>query len=162
MAPPTLYRWINNGTIAVVDGNKIDRDDADRRLAARPENYRGGQTGGSRSKAAQIVDRADGLTAPVVPPIPKDLTVGTVAHSIAVKEHYLGLLRQLDYDEKAGFVVQIDEVVHRMAGELAVLRNLILGMPAKLAPRVIACRTPSEAEAVIRTECELVLRTISD
>ena len=161
-----VSKWIKRGLITLgPDG--IDIDIADAALAARAQVYRGGQVGGNRSKAALVADLAavDRGEAPPVPPVLPDVPPspsGSTARAVALKEHYLALLRQVEYDEKVGLVVPIETVAHELAAEYAAIRNLVLGMAAKLAPRVIACRTAGEAEAVIRTECEQVLRTLSE
>jgi hypothetical protein len=154
----SVTNWLDRGVIELVDGG-INVERADAALAGRPASYRGGQVGGNRSRGARVADAPAGVdgSVPVAPP-----ATGTTARAIAMKEGYLALLRQLEFDEKAGLVVPIDDVVREVASEYAALKNLIMGMASKLAPRVIACRTPSEAEAVIRTECELVLRTLSE
>jgi len=41
------------------------------------------------------------------------------------------------------------------------VRNLFLGLPAKLAPRVIHCKTAEEARLLIQGEVEMILRELS-
>ena len=53
-----------------------------------------------------------------------------------VKENYLALLRQLEYDAESGAVVPVAEVAAAVTAEYAAVRNQLLGLPAKLAPRL--------------------------
>jgi hypothetical protein len=86
----------------------------------------------------------------------------STARAIALKEQYIALLKQVEYDERVGNVVLVEDVARELAAEYAAVKNLVMGMASKLAPRVVVCRTPNEAEAVIRTECEQVLQTLSE
>jgi hypothetical protein len=155
-----VAQWLRRGHIELVEG-KVDVDLADRALADRPSVNRGGQLGGSRSKAAQIQELAGGAVSPPVLKPGESANMST-ARAIALKEQYIALLKQVEYDERVGNVVLVEDVARELAAEYAAVKNLVMGMASKLAPRVIACRTPSEAEAVIRTECEQILQTLSE
>ena len=84
-----------------------------------------------------------------------------MAQSVAIKEFYLSKLREVEYDEKLGTLVDVQAVVEEVAAVFATVRNLFLGLPAKLAPRVICCETAAAARLLIQAEVEQILRELS-
>jgi hypothetical protein len=162
VTPGAVTQWLRKGRIELVEG-KVDVELADRALTERAQVYRGGQIGGGgrRSKTAQIQELAGEVVSPPVLKPGESANMGT-SRAIALKEAYIALLKQCEYDERVGNVVLVEDVARELAAEYAAVKNLVMGMASKLAPRVVACRTPSEAEAVIRTECEHVLLTLSE
>ena len=80
---------------------------------------------------------------------------------MAAKEFYLSKLREIEYDEKLGTLVDVDAVVEEVASVFATVRNLLLGLPAKLAPRIVHCKTAAEAKALLQGEIENILRELS-
>jgi hypothetical protein len=81
---------------------------------------------------------------------------GCAPHSLAeaerIKENYLALLRQLEYDQKSGAVVAVDDVAQAVAGEYAVLRNRPLSIPAEVAPRVAILKSAEEVQVFLSKE----------
>ena len=69
-----------------------------------------------------------------------------------IKANYLGLLRQLQYDRESGAVAPIDEIAAAVASEYAIVRNRLLGLGVKLAPRIVLIREPERARALIDAE----------
>lgn len=78
-----------------------------------------------------------------------------------LKENYLALLRQLEYDEKSGAVARIADIEVAVAAEYAVVRNRILSLPAEVAPRVAMMREPEEVEAFLAKEISQVLEGLT-
>ncbi|MGR2678714.1 hypothetical protein [Chromobacterium haemolyticum] len=63
-----------------------------------------------------------------------------------VKENYLALLHQLEYDQKSGAVVAVDEVVAVVANEYAKVRTKLMAIPAEQAPRLNQLKTVAEVQ----------------
>lgn len=63
-----------------------------------------------------------------------------------VKENYLALLNQLEYDEKAGSVVDVAEVCAAVGNEYAKVRTRLLSIPAEQAPRLHRLKTVVEVQ----------------
>lgn len=74
-----------------------------------------------------------------------------------IKENYLALLRQLEYDRESGKVVEIEDVVQAVVGEYARVRNRILNIASRVSPRAAVLRSPEEVKALIDEEVGLVL-----
>ncbi|MBB5414095.1 hypothetical protein [Paraburkholderia atlantica] len=76
-----------------------------------------------------------------------------------VKENYLALLNQLEYDEKAGAVVDATEVAAAVGSEYAKVRTRLLAIPAEQAPRVHRCKTVAEVQAVLQ---EIIVEALEE
>lgn len=85
----------------------------------------------------------------------------TLAEAERIKENYLALLRQLEYDKESGAVVAIEDVVAAIVSEYAIIRNRLLNIPSRIAPRVAAIRSPEEVQATIHEEIAQVLEELS-
>lgn len=102
--------------------------------------------------------------APVVPsPKRKAETVAEAAERIVaerpllsldealkLKENYLGRLKQLEYDAKAGAVHTSASCVAAVGKEYARVRTKILAIPPEQAPALFRCRTVAEIEDLLR------------
>jgi len=90
---------------------------------------------------------------------------GRAPHSKAeaerIKENYLALLRQLEYDRAAGSVAEIDDVVEAVVGEYATVRNKLLGIGSRVAHRISVMKSPEEVKALIDREVAQVLEELS-
>ena len=63
-----------------------------------------------------------------------------------VKENYLALLNQLDYDQKAGAVVLVSEVARVVGEEYANVRTRLLAIPSEQAPHIARLKTVTEVQ----------------
>lgn len=77
-----------------------------------------------------------------------------------VKENYLAKLRQLEYEEKAGSVVEIAMVEKALFEGSRAQRDAWLNWPAKVGP-LIAATLDVEADLVVETLTEYVHKQIS-
>jgi hypothetical protein len=71
------------------------------------------------------------------------------AEAERVKENYLALLRQLEYDIKSGAVVPITEVAKEVGAQFAQVRTRILSIPAEQAPQLHRLKTVTEVQAAL-------------
>ena len=127
----------------IFNGKKVDFEASDRALESFPQNYRGGEKGGSRSAAAKAQDvapagngngnGAGGLQNP---------TPQGMAASVAMKEFYLSKLRQVEYDEKLTTLVDVASVTEEVAAVFATVRNLFLGCRRNWRRGSSTARTP--------------------
>ena len=67
-----------------------------------------------------------------------------------VKEHYLALLNQLEYDQKAGAVVLVAEVAKAVGEDYAKVRTRLLAIPAEQAPRLHRYKTVNEVQDALQ------------
>lgn len=73
----------------------------------------------------------------------------SLADAEKLKENYLGRLKQLEYDLKAGSVVPVAEVTRIVEAEYASVRTRLLAIPAEQAPRIHRCKTVAEVQDVL-------------
>jgi len=66
--------------------------------------------------------------------------------AIRIKENYLALLNQLDYDQKSGAVVAVAEVASVVGASYARVRTRLLAIPAEQAPKLHRLRTVNEVQ----------------
>lgn len=71
------------------------------------------------------------------------------AEAERVKENYLALLRQLEYDTKAGAVVEVPQVAKLFGEACSKVRTKLLAIPAEQAPAVHRCQTVAEVQALL-------------
>lgn len=63
-----------------------------------------------------------------------------------VKENYLALQAQLEYDQAAGLVVAVADVAQAVAEEYAKVRTRLLAIPSEHAPRIQRLRSVQEVQ----------------
>ncbi|UPG89281.1 hypothetical protein L2Y96_18045 [Luteibacter aegosomaticola] len=66
--------------------------------------------------------------------------------AIRIKENYLALLNQLEYDQKSGAVVAVDEVAAAVGASYARVRTRLLAIPAEQAPKLHRLKTVNEVQ----------------
>lgn len=69
-----------------------------------------------------------------------------LAEAERLKENYLALLRQLEYDTKAALVVPVAEVAAEVGQAFATVRTKLLALPAEHAPRLHRLKTVAELQ----------------
>ena len=156
----TVTGWKKRGWI-VLQGDLVDVDASNALL----EKYR---TGGSVTRASK--GNSSGNTLPKVKAgesaeqaVERFLThtgaTMTIDEAKRVKENYLALLNQLEYDTESGLVVLVSEVAKAVGEEYAKVRTRLLAIPAEQAPRVHRLKTVSEVQDVLR---ELITEALEE
>ena len=78
-----------------------------------------------------------------------------------MKENYLALLRKLEYDQKSGNVVKIDDVAAEVGRSFAIVRTRLLAIPAEAAPKLHRMKTAREVQAVLQEIITKILQELS-
>jgi hypothetical protein len=78
------------------------------------------------------------------------------------KEVALAEIRELEAAEKSGRMVPVDQVEAAWGDIRAKIKGAVLRLPDKCAPQVAAISDPHEVRAALLTECEAILRNLSD
>ncbi|MEX3690809.1 hypothetical protein AB3X91_11810 [Paraburkholderia sp. BR14263] len=78
-----------------------------------------------------------------------------------VKENYLALLNQLEYDERSKAVVAADEVAKAVGSEYARVRTRLLAIPAEQAPRLHRAKTVVEVQDALHEIITEVLEELT-
>ena len=76
-----------------------------------------------------------------------------------IKENYLALLNQLEYDTKSGLVVLVSEVASAVGAEYAKVRTKLLAIPAEQAPRINRLKTVTEVQDALQ---ELITEALEE
>lgn len=161
-----VRRKIASGHLATLPDGKLDP--ALVGTAWREGNVRGG--------AASADVRMSADTEPTPSAAEKDETAAQVAKRLVYeegrvftseaeakrhKESFLALHQELEYDRKIGKVVLIDDVVSAITGEYAIVRNRLLNVASRVAPRAAVLRSAEEVKALIDEEVGLALEELS-
>lgn len=70
----------------------------------------------------------------------------TIDEAKRVKENYLALRAQLEYDQDARLVVAVEDVAKAVGDEYAKVRSRLLSIPAEHAPRIFRFRSVLEVQ----------------
>jgi len=79
----------------------------------------------------------------------------------ARKDRALAISTEIKNDLAQGRVVLIDEAIAIMTGSLAVVRNKILGLASRVAPRLVMQREAEPIRALLYDEIVLILEELS-
>ena len=152
-------RWKSRGLL-VFRGDKVDvaKSDASMRVACL------GRFRIERSQAKKDRQPRGGIADQVKRVADRIIATGgvmTLPDAIALKETYLGRLRQLEFDTKVGRVVLVADVAKAVGECLARVRNRLLAMPSNIAPRLLRLTTAMAIEAEVRSAVIEALEELS-
>lgn len=88
-----------------------------------------------------------------------DDVVMTFDEARLLKEKYLGLLNQLEYDKESGLVVEVAEVTAAVGAEYAKVRTRLLAIPAEQAPRIHRLKTVTEVQDALQ---EIIVEALEE
>jgi len=158
----TVTIWKGEGRLVFGAGGKVDVEASDARLDERNAEPASQGNGGGKAKGnGNTAKRSAGTQSKPAPTeVPPEVGEGlaslmdrlelmTTHQAERVKENYLALKHQLDYDQKAGRVVPVDQVRDRVAGEYAKVRNRLLALPTEMAPRIAHLTDANEIRDVL-------------
>jgi len=87
--------------------------------------------------------------------------VWSKAEAERIKENYAARLRQLEYDRESGLVAEIDDVAIAVATELSLVRNKLLNIGSRVAPRIAVMNSAEAIKAMIDAEVVVALEELS-
>ena len=161
-------KWKGRGLLVIVDG-KIDVDPSNENL----RRLRIGGAPGAVKVDASVGESVSQLTVDENRKIRIDESASSAAERILLatgmelttdqarqmKENYLALLNQLEYDQKSGLVVLISEVIGAVGAEYAKVRTRLLSLPAEQAPRIHRLKTVTEVQDALN---ELITEALEE
>lgn len=109
--------------------------------------------------AEQLQDESD-LTAQAAKLFGKDLNLQSYMEATRMKENYLALLRQLEYDLKAKTVVPVEDVAREVGKRYATVRSKLLAIPTNIAPRLARLKAAAEIEDALRARITWALEEL--
>jgi hypothetical protein len=153
----TVTGWKHRGLLVLTDDGNVDVEASDAMLLGHgirlPASAEGNKVSAPISgetieeAAARIVLNSDEIPDKVV--------------SEKVKEHYVAQLRRLEYDRESALVAEIEDVVIAVATELALVRNKLLNIGSRVAPRIAVMNSAEAIKAMIDAEVVLALQELT-
>jgi hypothetical protein len=120
-----VHAWLREGRLVVASGGRIDFGASDAALAAAGRTGHAVRDGETPAQAAERIVAASGAGMPL-------------AEAERMKENYLALLRQLEYETKAGRLVDAEEVERQSFKSARIMRDAWMNWPQRVAATVAA------------------------
>lgn len=161
----TVTRWEKDGLLSMTPDGLVKVEESEWLLAERPANYRGGTTKGSAPSAAKprsvVADDESPAQAAERIVVREGRAPYDHAEAVRIKENYLALLRQLEYERESGKVVAIEDVAKAVVAQSFKIRNKILGLGSRLAARLAIMQSPEQIKALVDTEADMICQELS-
>lgn len=142
----SVMNWKKAGFVVMGEAGGVNVAETERRLSERPAIRKGGAVKPPPTNLLQgeTVERAAERIV-----VEEGRAPHTLAEAARIKENYLAKLRQLEFDQKAGAVVEVAEVAREVSKEYAAVRAALLAMPSKVAPKVALMRSAEEVKVAL-------------
>lgn len=145
----TVTQWKKEGKLVLADGG-VDVESSDAYLKKyRTAGLKGNDQGNEGNALPKVL--AGETVAQAADRIM--LSAGaemSIEEAKRVKENYLALLNQLEYDKESGAVVAVADVVKLVGEEYARVRTRLLAIPAEQAPRIHRLKTVLEVQDALQ------------
>ena len=165
-----VSQWIKAEWVVLSEG-KVDVEASNDRLA----KYRSKSDGRAQRKSSAKLKSAKLKGKPLKPQLQEGESAEEAAGRIMaesgaqmsfdearrVKENYLALLNQLEYDQKSGAVVAVAEVAKAVGEEYARVRTRLLAVSAERAPELHRLKTVAEVQDVLHAAIVQVLEELT-
>lgn len=172
VSKPAVQKWEKSGWLVFVDG-KVDVEQSDAKLATYRNSKDGRATKGkpaagnpaTSKPAASVLAAApqdDETPAQAAERIVRSLGADmTIEEAKRVKENYLALLNQLDYQQKDGSLVDLATAEQVLFEATRAARDAWLNWPAKVGPQ-LAAQLGLEADKVTEALASYVHKQIAE
>ncbi|GAB7525336.1 hypothetical protein [Paraburkholderia sp. 2C] len=171
----TVTKWKERGWL-VFAGDEVDVDASNAQLKkyrrdgtdAVTQNAQGNSQGNKPSAARKRVTRRDAEVTIRDGETAEDAAGRVLAATGAemnfdearrVKENYLALQAQLEYDRDAGLVVAVADVAKVVGEEYAKVRTKLIAIPAEHAPRIHMLKTVVEVQDALQ---EIIVEALEE
>lgn len=141
----TVTKWKSRGWL-VLKGDRVDIEASNARLK---KYRRDGVT--QPEKVTKVTPKRGETSSQAAERIALSVAPFDLNEARRVKENYLALLSQLEYDQKSGAVVAVQDVAKVWGEILARVRTRLLAIPAQCAPQAQRAKTVPEAQGVIQS-----------
>lgn len=171
----TVTKWKERGWL-VFAGNEIDVDASNANLKryrrdgapAVTQSVTKGKQVTPRKSRSRTVTRDDAevtVRADETPAVAAERILAATGMDLdfdearCMKENYLALLNQLEYDQKSGLVVAVADVAKAVGDEYAKVRTKLLAIPAEQAPRIQRLKTVLEVQDALQ---EMIVHALEE
>lgn len=157
----TVTGWKTRGWL-VLEGGQVDVEASNAILVKhRPGGIqvvtqpapgnKSGNTDGAGNKSAKVtVKEGETVKQAALRALAASTDDITIDQARLMKEKYLGLLNQLEYDRESGLVVQSAIVAREVGEEYAKVRTRLLSIPAEQAPYLHRLKTVLEVQDALQ------------
>lgn len=146
----TVTKWKTRGWL-VMRGDRVDVDASNARL----KKYRRDGLPKGGEVTAKVTPRVTRKRGETPNQAAERIALSGAPYDIdearRIKENYLALLNQLEYDERSGAVVAVQDVAGAIGEQLSRVRTRLLAIPAECATRVLVLKTAPEVQEAIRS-----------
>jgi hypothetical protein len=136
------------------------RDGVDRPPPAAPAPRRAPAAPKPKPAPATAPDDAS-IVANVAKLFGKEPKMLSLMDATTMKENYLAKLRELEYDQKSGLVVLVDDVSREVGKRYAAVRSKLLSIPTNVAPELARLKTVAEVEDKLRAKITWALEELA-
>jgi len=158
----TVTLWKGQGRLTLTADGLVDVAASDAMLAQRPPVYRGGKKKSRKDGPATAAQDSP----PVMDRPPEEIAKiagWSLPEAQRVKENYLALLREQEFNIAQRNLVLIDDVVTEVTRQFGIVRERLLNIPGKLAPLLASADSErAKVEAAIREELYEALSQLSE
>lgn len=171
----TVTKWKERGWL-VFSGDEIDVDASNANVKryrrdgapAVTQSVTQGQQVTPRKSRSRTVTRDDAevtVRADETPAVAAERILAATGMDLdfdearCMKENYLALLNQLEYDQKSGLVVAVADVAKAVGDEYAKVRTKLLAIPAEQAPRIQRLKTVLEVQDALQ---EMIVHALEE
>ena len=158
---PSILEAVARGRLKRRDDNLFDVAAVDAFIASR-----GTVRGGARRPRSAVIPAAAGEPAtPKLATLPAKVLAGGIfadrAAAELARDSYMARLRQLEYEEKAGRLVEVAKVKAAIASACAQVRTRLLALPSEKAPLLARLRSAGEVQAALQDAIHEALEELS-
>lgn len=154
----TVTQWKRDGKLVLAEGG-VDVEASDAYLKKyRTAGLKGNDQGNS-GNGLPVVLESETTEEAALRILTTQGASMTIEEAKRVKENYLALLSQLEYDQKSGAVVLVADVATAVGLEYSKVRTRLLAIPAEQAPRIHRLKTVNEVQDVLQ---ELITEALEE
>lgn len=154
----TVTQWKRDGKLVLADGG-VDVEASDAHLKKYRTAGLKGNAQGNSGNGLPVVLESETTEEAALRILTTQGASMTIEEAKRVKENYLALLSQLEYDQKSGAVVLVADVATAVGLEYSKVRTRLLAIPAEQAPRIHRLKTVNEVQDVLQ---ELITEALEE
>jgi hypothetical protein len=141
----TITIWKQQGRLVLADG-LVDFDASDKALADCGRPHQAGVTSEPLPEPTKVTTLASLQEKAETEVYDRGNAPHSQTEAERIKENYLALLRQLEYDTKSAAVIPVQDNVRLWTAACARLRTRLLAIPAEQAPMLHRLKTVAEVQ----------------
>jgi phage terminase Nu1 subunit (DNA packaging protein) len=158
----TVTQWKQEGKLVLAEGG-VDVEASDAylkkyRSAGLKGNDQGNDSGNEGNEPLRVLEgeTSEQAAERILSATGADMTIEEAKR---VKENYLALLNQLEYDRESGAVVAVADVAKAVGEEYARVRTRLLAIPSERAPDIHRMKTVAQVQDALQ---EMIVQALEE